>query len=264
MTDTDEARFSDAMSWPRRGGIWRRLFASIIDYLSVLIPLYALVAGLFLLTDGGVKGSFWLNWRLCQAATLNGASDPSFARYDWQICRTSLFGLTVAEWALGTASGSQSEGNPSISFDLDSQGNIRPAALDLGFLELVVLASYLLVMELTSGQPIGKRFAALIVHDQDDKNRIGLPVRKAVRRQGMKFLGALPIMFMGGWYTVQAWGSAPGVAQDFSRLEIVGAYAALVLVMVWPIWIAISIALGNDPIHDRFAVTTVRADETET
>ncbi|TIT53965.1 MAG: hypothetical protein E5W72_05735 [Mesorhizobium sp.] len=264
MTNYDEVRFADAMSWPRRGGIWRRLLASFIDYLIVLIALYSLVAALFLLTDGGVKGSFWLNWRICQAGTLNGASDPSFARYDWQVCRTSIFGLTVAEWALGTVSGSLSEGNPSVSIDLDSEGNFRPAALDLGFLELVVLASYLLVMELASGQPIGKRFMALIVNDQDDKHRIGLPVRKAVRRQLMKFLGALPMALTGSWFAFQAWGNAPGGVQDFSKLEIVGAYDALALILIWPLWIVTSMALGGDPIHDRFAVTTVRVHERPT
>ncbi|WP_214470813.1 RDD family protein [Mesorhizobium sp. dw_380] len=262
MTDYDEARLADAMAWPRPSGIWRRLFASLIDYLIVLIALYSLIAILFLTTDGGVKGSFWLTWRTCQAATVHG--DASLAPYNWQVCRTSVFDLAVAEWAVGTSPSSQSAETASISIDLDPRGNFRPAALNLGFLELVVLASYLLVMEWTSGQPIGKRVMAIAVHDQDDKERVGLPVRKAFRRQVMKFLGALPMTLSGGWYAFQAWGSAPGATQDFSKLEIAGAYAALFLTLVWPIWIAISIVLGNEPIHDRFAGTTVRVEEPQT
>lgn len=259
MTDLDEARFAIAMSWPRPGGFWRRLIASFIDYLVVLVPIYALVAALFVLTDGGVKGSFWLNWRICQSGTVHG--DPSLARYNWQVCKTSVFGLPVAQWALGTTSEAQTERNSAISIDLDPQGNFRSAALDMGFLEMLVLATYLLLMELKSGQSLGKRVMAITVHDQDDKSRIGLPTQKAARRQAMKLLGPLCMTLTGGWFAFRAWGNAPGVAQAFSWLEIAGAYAAFVLALIWPIWIAISIALGNEPIHDRFAGTTVRVDE---
>ena len=261
MTDLDAAQFADAMSWPRRSGFWRRLVASLIDYLVVLIPVYALVAALFLLTDGGVKGSFWLNWRICQAGTVHG--DPSLDRYDWQVCRTSVFGLTVAEWVVGTTSEAQGGKSSAISIDLDPRGNFRSAALDMGFLELLVLASYLFVIELQSGQSLGKRVTAIMVHDQDDKSRVGLPIQKAVRRQAMKFLGPLSMTLTGGWFAFRAWGTDPGVVQDFSWLEIAAAYTAFVLALIWPIWIAISIAFENEPIHDRFAATTVRACENQ-
>ncbi|MES0091785.1 RDD family protein [Mesorhizobium sp. M0030] len=262
MTDYKEASFADAVAWPRRPGIWRRFLAALIDYFVILIALYLLVGALFLLTNGGVKGSFWLNWKLCQEGTVHGA--PTLARYDWQVCRTSVLGLPVAIWSVGTAPGSKPGETSSISIGLDSQGNFRPAALDLGFLELIALASYLLIMELKSGQSIGKRLTELIVHDEDDRHRVGLPARKAVRRQLIKFLGALPIVLTGSWYAFQAWGTAPGGVQDYSSLEIVVASAALVLVLIWPVWIAISIALGDDPIHDRFANTTVRIQEAQT
>lgn len=259
MTDLEHAQFASAMSWPRRGGFWRRFIASFIDYLVVLIPIFALVATLFSLTDGGVKGSFWLNWRICQEGTLHG--NPSLTRYNWQVCRTSVFGLTVAEWAVGTTSDAQTEGSSAISIDLDPLGNFRSAAMDAGFLEMLVLTTYLFLMELKSGQSLGKRVMTIMVHDQDDKSRVGLPVQKAMRRQAMKLLGPLSMALTGGWFAFRAWGNAPGVAQDFSWLEITGAYAAFVLALIWPIWIAISIALGNEPIHDRFAGTTVRAYE---
>lgn len=259
MTSLDEARFANAMLWPRPGGFWRRLIASFIDYLIVLIPVYALVAALFLLTDGGAKGSFWLNWKICQSGTVHG--DPSLARYNWQVCRTSVFGLPVAQWAVGTTSETQAGKSSAVSIDLDPQGNFRSTALDVGFLEMLILATYLFYMELKSGQSVGKRVMAIQVHDQDDKSRIGLSVQKAGRRQAVKLLGPLSMTLTGGWFAFQAWGNAPGVAQDFSWLEIAGAYAAFALALIWPTWIAISIALGNEPIHDRFAGTTVRVDE---
>ncbi|RWM24789.1 RDD family protein [Mesorhizobium sp.] len=259
MTEFDEARHVDAMDWPRRGGFWRRLVASLIDYLVIVAVLYSLVAVLFLLTDGGVKGSFWLNWRICQSATVHG--NASLDRYNWQVCRTSLLGLTVAEWAVGTNSNSQSGETPTISIDLDPQGNFRPEALDLGFLEFLVLVPCLFVSELKSGRSIGKRVMALMVHDQNDKSQIGLSVPKAARRQAMKFLGPLSMTLTGTWFAFRAWGSAPGIVQDFSGLEVVCASVAVALTLIWPIWIGLSIALGNEPIHDRFAATTVRVHE---
>jgi hypothetical protein len=128
---------------------------------------------------------------------------------------------------------------------------------------MLVLATYLFAMELKSGETIGKRVKSIKVHDQDDKSRVGLPIRKAARRQVMKFLGPLSMTLTGGWFAFRAWGTGPGVVQDFSWLEIAAACAAFVLALIWPIWIAISIALENEPIHDRFASTTVRVCESQ-
>ena len=260
MTD-ERIELADATAWPRPGGFWRRLFAALIDYLVVLIPLYSLVAGLFLLTDGGVKGHFWLNWRLCQSATVNG--NPSLARYNWQACKTSVFGVPVAEWIVGTSTDTQSGATQAVSIDLDPKGNLRPAALDLGFLELLVLATYLLVMEATSGRSVGKRALALVVHDEYDWHGRGLAIQKAARRQVIKFLGTFPVVLTGAWFAFQTWSSVPGSAPTYSRLEFVCAFAALALALIWPVWIGLSIALGNEPIHDRVADTTVRMRETQ-
>lgn len=258
---TDEGiELADATAWPHVGGFWRRLFAALIDYLVVLIPLFTLAAVLFQLTDGGVKGHFWLNWRLCQEATVHG--NPSLEHYKWQVCRTSLLGFPVAEWAVGTITDTQSVAAPAVSIDLDQKGNFRSTALDLGFVELLVLATYLLVMETTSGRSVGKRALTLVVRDEYDWHRRGLSMQKAVRRQGVKFLGTVPFVLTGAWFAFQSWGSDPVVTSTYSRLEFVGAFAALAVALIWPAWIGLSIALGNEPIHDRIAGTTVRIQET--
>ncbi|AZO11070.1 MULTISPECIES: RDD family protein [unclassified Mesorhizobium] len=253
-------QFADALDWPRRGGFWRRCFASLIDYLVVLIPVYSVVASFFLLTDGGVNGHFWLNWRICSSATVHG--NPSLEAYNWQVCRTSIFGFPVTEWAVGTPIDTQSSAAEAVSLDLDSKGNFRPAALDLGFLELPILALYLLAMEMAAGQSVGKRALSLVVHDEYDWHRTGLSVRKAVRRQVIKFLGVVPVTLTGAWFAFQTWGSIPGPAPSYSKVEIVCAFAAFALALIWPVWIGLSIASGNDPIHDRLADTTVRISET--
>ncbi|OCX13429.1 hypothetical protein QV13_28485 [Mesorhizobium hungaricum] len=80
----------------------------------------------------------------------------------------------------------------------------------------------------------------------------------------MKFLGFAPMALLGGWYALQAWGDVPGTIQQISNLEIVIALVVSAIALVWPIWIMISTALGDDPIHDRVASTTVRLFEIET
>ncbi|QKD01325.1 RDD family protein [Mesorhizobium loti] len=260
----DRIEVATAMAWPRQGGLWRRCFASVIDYLVVLIPLYFLVAGLFMLTDGGVKGHFGLFLTVCRPGKVHGSLSPE--RYDWQVCRSSLLGFPVADWAVGTAKASQFAKPETVSIDLNSKGNFRTAALDLGFLDLPALAIYLLVMEMTLGQSVGKRALVLVVYDEHNWQRRGLPLQKAFRRQLIKFLGAFPLVLTGTWSAFQTWGSFPGPAPSYPWWEFVPALAAagfaLGLALIWPLWIGISIALGHEPIHDRIAGTTVRTRET--
>lgn len=250
---------ASAMAWSRRGGFWRRFLASFVDYLVVLIPLCFLVAGLFLLTDGGVKADFWLFLHVCRPAKVHGG--PSLERYDWQVCRSSLFGFPVADWAIGTAKATQSVVRETVSFDLNSKEKSRPAALDLGFLQVPALAIYLLVME-ASGRSIGKRALTLVVYDENDWRRRGLPLQKAFRRQVIKFLGAFPLVLTGGWFAFQTWGSVAGPVPSYAWLDLVLAFVAIGIALLWPAWIGISIALGYEPIHDRVAGTTVRTRET--
>ncbi|WP_095201116.1 RDD family protein [Mesorhizobium carmichaelinearum] len=244
---------ASAMAWPRRGGFWRRFLASFIDYLVVLIPLYFLGAGLFPLTDGGVKGHFWL-LKVCSSAKVHGGPSLEF----WQVCRSSQFSFPIADWAVGT----QFANLETVSIDLNSKGNFRPAALDLGFPQLPALAIYLLVMEMALGRSVGKRALVLVVYDENNWQRRGLPLQKAFRRQVIKFLGAFPLVLTGAWSAFQAWGSVPGPAPSYSWLEFVTAFVAFGLALIWPLWIGISIALGHEPIHDRIAGTTVRTRET--
>jgi hypothetical protein len=259
MTD-DRVELATAMAWPRRGGIWRRLLASVIDYLVVLISLYFLTAGLAILTDGGVKGDFGLSLEVCRSFTVHGV--PSLER---KVCKSSLLGFSVADRAVGTLKGTQSIVHETVSFDLNSKDKFRPAALDLGFLQVPALAIYLLVME-ASGRSVGKWALTLVVYDEPNWQRRGLPLQKAFRRQLIKFLGAFPLVLTQAWSAFQSWGSFPRPAPSYSWWEIVPALVAagfaLGLALIWPLWIGISIAMGHEPIHDRVAGTTVRTRET--
>lgn len=117
-------------------------------------------------------------------------------------------------------------------------------------------------MEMASGQSVGKRALVLVIYDENDWQRRGLPLRKAFRRQVIKFLGTFPVVLTGAWFAFQTWGSFPRPAPSNAWLEFVPALVAIGLSLVWPVWIGITIALGNEPIHDRVAGTTVRTRET--
>jgi hypothetical protein len=259
MTD-EGSELAAAMAWPRRGGLWRRFLALVVDYFVVLIPLYFLTAGLAMLTDGGVKGDFGLSLKVCRSFTVNGV--PSLER---KVCKSSLLGFSVADRAVAKAKEAQFANPESVSIDPSSKGSFPPAALDLSFLDLPALAIYLLVIEMTLGQSVGKRALVLVVYDEPNWQRRGLPLQKAFRRQLIKFLGAFPLVLTHAWSAFQTWGSFPGPAPSYSWWEIVPALVAagfaLSLALIWPLWIGISIASGHEPIHDQIAGTTVRTRE---
>lgn len=262
MTAGDGAWTTEAISWPSRAGFLRRAAAFLIDYLLVFLLLVAVVAGLFRLTNGAIQGDFTLKFGICYdgEVTWNGGSSPLPEYGAWKLCNTSLLGLTTASQMVGTNSSTGAK----LSLSLGADGTIRRGALNLGFLEGIALFLYFFVTEWKTGKPIGKRIMAIAVRDEDNIHRDGLPILKVVRRCWMKFLGVLPLTVLQGWYAFQEWGGTPDPLQQISNLEIIVTYIALALAPIWMIWIAISIAIGNDPIHDRFAGTSVRQHQAET
>lgn len=245
----DRIEVATAMAWPRRGGIWRRFLALVIDYLVVIIPLYFLVAGLFVVAGGGVKDHFV---EICRSGKVHGGLLPERR----QVCKSYNFDVPVADWAVEKAKMAQLAKSETVSIKVGSEETFRLTTLDQGFLQLPALAIYLLVMEMAFGQSVGKRALVLVVYDQDHWQRRGLPLQKAFHRQLIKFLGAFPLVLTGAWSAFQTWGSVPTPAPSYSWLEIV-----TTLALVWPAWIGISIASGHEPIHDRIAGTTVRTRE---
>ncbi|RWL44645.1 MAG: hypothetical protein EOR60_17175 [Mesorhizobium sp.] len=246
----DRPEVATAMAWPRRGGIWRRFLALAIDYLVVMIPLYFLVIGLFLVAGGGVKDHFL---EICRSGKVDGGLLPERR----QVCKSYNFDFPVADWAVEKAKMAQLAKSETVSIKVGSEETFRLTALDQGLLQLPALAIYLLAMEMAFGQSLGKRALVLVVYDRDNWQRRGLPLQKAFHRQLIKFLGAFPLVLTGAWSAFQTWGSVATPAPSYSWLEIF-----TTLALVWPAWIGISIAMGHEPIHDRVAGTTVRTRET--
>jgi hypothetical protein len=245
----DRLDVATAMAWPRRGGLWRRFLALVIDYLVVIIPLYFLVAGLFLVAGGGVKDHFV---EICRSGKVHGGLLPE----RWQVCKSYNFDFPVADWAVGKAKMDQFAKSETVSIKVGSEETFRLTALNQGLLQLPALAIYLLVMEMAFGRSVGKRALVLVVYDKDNWQRRGLSLEKAFRRQLVKFLGAFPLVLTGAWSAFQSWGSVATPALSYSWVEVV-----TTLTLIWPLWIGISIAFGQEPIHDRIAGTTVRTRE---
>jgi len=226
---TDEGiELAAAPAWPRRGGFRRRLLASFIDYVVVLVPLCFLTVGLATLTNGGMKVHFGQFSTVCRSGKVYGGLWPE----RWQVCKSSHFGFPVADWTPGETKETLSGKIEIVSIDLSSKGKFRSEALDLSFLDLPALAIYLLVIEMTLGQSVGKWALVLVVYDEPNWQRRGLPLQKAFRRQLMKFLGAFPLVLAGAWYAFQPWGSAPGPALSYSWLEVVTVVVAFGLALV--------------------------------
>ncbi|MEZ2333550.1 RDD family protein [Mesorhizobium sp. RCC_202] len=243
----DRIEVATAMAWPRRGGIWRRFLALAVDYLILIIPLYFLVAGLLLAAGGGDHFV-----EICRSGKVDGGLLPE----RWQVCKSYNSDFPVADRAVEKAKMAQLAKSETVLIKSGSEETFQLTALDQGFLQLSVLAIYLLVMETVFGRSVGKRALVLVVYDRDNWQRRGLPLQKAFRRQLIKFLGAIPLVLTGAWSAFETWGSVPTPAPSYSWLEVV-----TTLALIWPLWIGISIALGLEPIHDRIAGTTVRTRE---
>jgi hypothetical protein len=241
----------------RRAGFWRRLLASIIDYLVVFVPLYLVVAALFSVSNGAVQGSFLLRFNACYETSVNWNSEPPAGIDVWNWCGTSVLGLTTVSTLVGTSTTNKTE----IALPLDADRQVREDVFDVGAFDALILFIYLFFMEWRSGRPIGKRIMAVVVHDVDGWERHGLPIKKAFRRQLAKAAGLLPMAVVQTIYSIALWMNAiPADKEQQSIAWTVIALASIAIAVAWFIWIAISIIVGRDPIHDRYAGTSARID----
>ncbi|CAI2932716.1 RDD family protein [Aminobacter niigataensis] len=247
MTDVEGA--------PSRAGFWRRSLALCIDYLVMFVPLYLVVAALFSQTNGAVQGNFFLKLGACYETSVDWASTPPAGIDAWQVCRTSILGVTTAIQLVGK----NTENGTGITFPVDASGQLRDNVFDAGILEPLILFVFLFSMEWRTGWTFGKRCVTIVVKDVDDERRVSLPVNKAFRRQFVKAAGLLPMIVLQIAYVIAEWmGSVPTEGELQTQVWLVASVASIAIAIAWFVWIAVSIMFGRDPIHDRFAATTVR------
>lgn len=260
MTSSEVAE-QPVVIWPDQAGVWRRFAAFSIDVVLVTIAVSLLVAALHWMTKGEVEAkNLSIRWSICRDATVNEGSSPELADYEWKMCSTSFFGLPLARWIEGTQ-GAEGADQKSVDLSVDHQGSIRPTPLDVSFIQWAVLFMYLFLMEWGSGAPIGKRVMALMVHDDDDFQRVGLPTKKSFVRQVVKLFGMILTIPLEAWSAFANWGHQEELALlETTTADTLLTYVAIVaiaIMFIWSLWVVISMAI-SDAIQDRFAGTSVR------
>jgi uncharacterized RDD family membrane protein YckC len=246
----------------RRSGFWRRAAAFLTDLAVVLLPLQVVVSVLFALTHGMIQGRFGISTTACTPLTelppglKTRIADPTRI----VDCRTSLFGFDTSRFL--HVDRSQTDGAVTTGvferIRLDAEGQFMdPAGFDVSWIAGLVLLVYLVGMEASRGQTVGKRLLGIRTIVRSRGGTIGIGVLRALARRLAMMLGAiatLPALAMVFW--------SDGSIEGMSRLVHDRTYWAAstggaVVVMAWFVWIAVSMARKRDPVYDRIVGTAV-------
>ena len=237
-------------------GFWRRLAAFIVDGFVVLVPLQLATVVLFSLTDAKVQGSL-LGTQQCEQVTHlpQGLDPPPFAGANWAaICKSSFFGFQTAHVltvATVTQNGSTTK-TISRSYTLDGEG--RPnSAFVADWLAIVLLFAYVIPFETLRGATFGKSLVRIRTVVKKTPERIGLPLKTTLGREGAKLLGFIPglmfpLMFLAGYGP-----DNPQWDEVFWPLSL----CVLAVSFAWAAWIIADVVRKRDPIYDRLAGTAV-------
>lgn len=240
-----------------RAGFWRRVGALLIDSIIILLPLQILVAVLFALTNGTVQGNFGFVTTICsQTDSLPERLQPPPPQ-GFNIateCRSSLLGFeTSRTLTLGVFTQKDNVTTGQVqAYSLGSEGN-QVDAIRVNWTAVLLLLVYLIVMEWRSGATLGKRLLGIRTVDSLDPSRIGIPFRKAVLRQLAIWIGAVPSLLL----LIVALGSNSPENLATNNMFWFGLVAAVMIELLWFIWIIVSISNKRDPVYDRIAATAV-------
>lgn len=256
--NSNSATFDSAAKSPR-AGFWRRLASIILDAIILLLPFQMLAALLFALTAGMVQmQSGFFNF--CE----HGGKDQipeqlrPFVPHESNFittCRTYFLGATTARTLIvGRAT---REGNltttVTMSYMQDKEGNVVKGT-DIDWIFYLTLMIYLLAMISNSGRTLGARAVRIRVIDAANPEAREVPLRKAVIRYLVMFIGAVP---GAAFYAYQYW-SKGGIADAMFAQDALQVFAACaVFGGVWTLVLTIQIARKIDPIYDRVAGTAV-------
>jgi uncharacterized RDD family membrane protein YckC len=249
----------DAATDLARAGFWRRLLATIIDTIVVMLPFQLLAAVLFAMTAGMVQmqsgffGSCGHGGKdqISEELRPLAPRDSNFIT----VCRTSFLGATTGRTL--TVGRATREGNltttVTMSYMQDKEGSVVKGT-DIGWIFYLTLMIYLVAMISNSGKTLGGRAVRLRVIDATNPDARGVPLRKAVIRYLVMFIGVVPgVVF----YAYQYW-SKGGIADAMFTADSFPVFAAAAVFSgLWALALAIQIAKKIDPIYDRAAGTAV-------
>jgi uncharacterized RDD family membrane protein YckC len=245
---------------PLRAGFWRRLWAFVVDALLICVPLQIAVAALYPVTNGKIQLSSGIAFNICNAnvpvaALPPAVNPPSMHANAASICRSTFFGLETARWL--TVSRVSREGvvtkTFSVNYRLDRDNKVT-SIYAIDWLAFVGIFIFLVALEHRLGTTFGKRLLRLRVANLHEGHRGEIPLRAAVLRNVLLWIGFYPVLIvLLGAYVLGAWNvegfMCGGMFWSFM--------AAGLLSCALYLWIVIEIASKRDPIYDRFSRTAV-------
>ena len=246
----------------RRAGFWRRVAAFLVDMALVSLPLQILVAVLFAWTNGRMQGGFGFVHKTCSpmGGLPPGLQTKIVDPTSFVDCRLSLLGADTSRYLLVARSETQGATTTGVfeTFWLDPSGQLAVTPVyDISWVAGLALLVYLVGMEASRGQTVGKRLLGIRTIVISRGRTIGTGIYRALaRRLAMMLfvLAALPSWAMAAW-----------IGDDMvaaSRLLVDPTYravnlAGIALGVAWFVWIAVSMVRKRDPIYDRIAGTAV-------
>jgi hypothetical protein len=240
-----------------RAGFWRRLWATLIDWIVVVFPFQLVAAILFAVTAGWVQMNSGFYQTCIPVTTIPEALDPppphdsNFA----QVCQTRFFGATTG--AVLTVGRITREGNMTTNvhrgYMLDAGGTpIHGTSIDniVGLAFLV----YLVAMIWNNGRTLGARIVKVRVVDVARPGTPGVPLRKTIIRYLAMAIGAVPALAVLIFQRVTVGDDADAMftATFFNWFVVAG-----VLALIWLFALIVQIANRTDPFYDRLAGTAV-------
>jgi uncharacterized RDD family membrane protein YckC len=245
--------------WPR-AGFWRRAAAFVIDALLIAVPFQILVAVVYPLTNGAIQVSSGIVINSCGPVNITKLPTdlplppPVGANYA-HVCRTSLFGWETARWlAVGrvTKEGIVTK-KIEHTYRMGPDNKLRNAyAVD--WIVMLAMFIYLVTLEHRAGVTVGKRQLGLQVVDANDPDRAGVPLRNAVARNLLMWIGVVPalVVLVGAFLSKGADADAIFTDTFFFWFSVAGLFGLMIVA-----WMAVDMARKRDPLYDAMARTAV-------
>jgi uncharacterized RDD family membrane protein YckC len=253
-----EVSVSELASARPRAGFWRRFCALLVDSIVVTVPIQLIVVVLYAMSDGAVQINSGVVFTHCQVVSRwpEGLDPPPPAGSNFaRACRASFFGLETARWLVVGRVTQEGIVTKTISrtYRLGRDGKVR-SVTSLDWIALLGLLVYVVAMECRFGATLGKWLLQIRTWDIAEPGHVGIPLRKAVLRNLLIWVGIVPMLVVLIVSTIVNEGDLESV---FGGSFFAWFAAAAALGIVWNLWVVIEIARKRDPIYDRIAGTVV-------
>jgi uncharacterized RDD family membrane protein YckC len=244
----------------QRAGCWRRLWATLIDWIVMVFAFQVVAVILFAATAGWVQMNSGFFSSCAPVTTIPQTLDPPpphDSNYA-QVCEVKFFGaITGAVLVVGRVT---REGNMTTDvhrgYMLGKDGTpIHGTSID----DIVWLAylAYLIGMIWKTGKTLGARIVKVRVVDVTRPGTPGVSLRKTIIRYLVMSIGIVPALAVTVYQRIAVGDDAEAMftAPFFNWYMAAGG-----LGLIWLFTLIVQIANRTDPFYDRLAGTAVLRD----